>query len=355
MLVKYTIKSVVLILLFMFIAGRSFAQKPKDIPKPRDTLFFTNGEVLVGELKQMVEGRVSFDSDGMSLLTIKAYKLKGMRTTISILRIQTTDRQWLYGKLEPANSQDSIYFNDGTQRKKMAWNQISSITPLRKHFFDQLDGKVSVGFSFSRSSSIGQVNLNANIAYVTKWLQTELAVSELGSIDSSGFSRDQETVQLASFHYIGNTTWVMAGLVGYQRNEELSLDHRYQAALAGGNKIISETYFDLLILSGISTNEEQSVEGVSSKSLLFEIPLIVRLDYFKFQHPDLQVSMSNAAYISLSQAGRYRYDGSIDFSWELVKDFYYTINLTSDYDSKPADVGSAKVDYGIVMGISYKF
>ncbi|WP_259068244.1 DUF481 domain-containing protein [Mucilaginibacter sp. X4EP1] len=348
MLPKYIVKSVVLVLLFTFIAGRGYAQKL------RDTLFFSNGEVLVGELKQMVEGRVSFDSDGMSLLTIKAYKLKGMHTTISTLRIQTTDRQWLYGKLESANSQDSIYFNDGTQRKKLAWNQISSITPFRKRFFDQLSGKVSVGFSFSHSSSIGQVNLNGNVSYVTKWLQTELTVSELGSIDSSGFTRDQETIQLASFHYIGNTTWLVAGLVSYQRNQELSLDHRYQASIAGGNKIISETYLDLLVLSGLSTNQEQSVDGLSS-GLLVEIPLIVRLDYFKFQHPDLQISMSNAAYISLSQAGRYRYDGSIDFSWELVKDFYYTINLTSDYDSKPADTGSAKVDYGIVMGISYKF
>jgi hypothetical protein len=348
MLPKYTIKSVVLILLFILIASRGFAQQS------RDTLFFANGEVLVGELKQMIEGKVSFDSDGVSYLTVKAYKLKGIHTTISVMRIQTVDRQWLYGKLESANSRDSIYFNNGTKRVKLAWSQISSIVPLRKHFFDQLNGKVSVGFSFSHSSSIGQVNVNGNVTYVTKWLQSELTVSELGSIDSSGFSRDQETIQLTSFHYIGNSTWLIGALAGYQRNQELSLDHRFQGSLAGGNKIISEPYFDLMILSGISGSEEQSVDGISS-GLLFEIPIIVRLDYFKFQHPDLQVSMSNAAYISLSQAGRYRYDGSIDFSWELVKDFYYTINLTSDYDSKPADTGSAKVDYGIVMGISYKF
>lgn len=350
MLLKPTIKNVALILLFTIIAGSCFAQAPAS----RDTLFFNNGEMLVGELKQMAQGRVSFDSDGVSVLTIKVYKLKSMHTTVSTLRIQTVDKQWLYGKLEPATSRDSIYFNDGTHRVKMAWKQISSIIPFRKHFFDQLDGKVSVGFSFSHSSSIGQVNLNGNVTYITRWLQTELTVSELGSIDSTGFTRDQETVQLASFHYINNSAWLVGGLASYQRNEELSLDHRYQGALVGGNKIVSETYFDMMVLSGISGNQEQSIDGVAS-GLLAEVPIILRLDYFKFQHPDLQISMSNAAYISLSQAGRYRYDGTIDFSWELVKDFYYTINLTSNFDSKPADTGSAKVDYGIVMGISYKF
>ncbi|NCD70035.1 DUF481 domain-containing protein [Mucilaginibacter agri] len=347
MLLKGKYIACIFILSFLFIAD-GFAQARKD------TLIFLNNELLIGEFKQMSRGLVNFDSDGIGLISVKAYKLKSIHTTLGTLRVETVNRHWMYGTLVPAAEKDSIYLVDGANRTKLAWTDISSILPFRRHFFNQLDGKVSAGLSFSRSSGIGQFNVNGTVTHRTRSFQTDLTVSELGSIDSSRFSRDQENVQLGTNHYIGNSTWFEAGLLNYQRNIELSLAHRFQIMAGAGNKLISKQHFELMVTSGLSVNQERSIEGTTS-GLLVELPVLVKLYYFKFKKPNMQIAMTNAGYVSLSESGRYRYDGNVSFSWELMSDFYFTTNLYGNYDSKPPDFGAANTDYGLVMGITYKF
>jgi hypothetical protein len=165
MLLKNIIVSYLLILLLLTIAGSSLAQTRKD------TLFFNNNEILIGELKQVSRGVVSFDSDGVGLISIKAYKIRSIHTTIGTLRIETTAKQWLYGTLVPAKSNDSIYVDDGEHRVMLARDEISSITSFRRHFFNQLSGKVSAGLSFSHSSSIGQLNVNADIVHTSRFFR----------------------------------------------------------------------------------------------------------------------------------------------------------------------------------------
>ncbi|WP_448699258.1 DUF481 domain-containing protein [Mucilaginibacter sp. AW1-3] len=345
---KTIITSCICFLSFILITGKGFAQVKKD------TLFFTNNEILIGELKGMSQGLITFKSDAVGTLSVKAYRINSVHTTMSTLRIETVDKEWLFGTLVPANHRDSIYVVDGLRRVKLALTDISSVLPFKKGFFDQLNGKLSAGFSFSHSSSIGQFNVNANIVHTTRWLTSELTVSELGSIDSAGFSRDQEGVQLSSYHFIKSSSWFSVASVSYQRNKELSLDHRFQGMGGFGNKFVSEQYIELMALSGISANQEKSIAGVTS-NLLAEIPVVLKIDYFKFKHPNMQIGMTNAAYVSLSQWGRIRYDGNITFAWELLPDFDFTNNLYGNFDSRPTDVGSGKIDYGIVMGITYKF
>jgi len=172
-------------LLLMIKSG--FAQVKKD------TLFFNNGEILIGELKQIVNGKATFDSDGMGLITIKMYKVRSAHTTVGTLRVETVDNRKIYGRLEPTKSRDTVYIVNDDSRVKIPLNKINSIVAIRHSFFDQLDGNVSAGFSFSHSSSIGQFNLNGDVKYTSKWLETELTISTLSSIDSSHFTRDQET------------------------------------------------------------------------------------------------------------------------------------------------------------------
>lgn len=342
---------IALLFLLSLMVESSFAQKTVK----KDTLFFNNGEVLIGELKEITYGKATFDSDAIGLITIKMYKIRSAHTTIGTLRVETTDNRKLYGKLEPTKSRDTVYVVDSVSRIKVPLNQINSVITFRRSFFDQLDGNVSAGFSFSHSSSIGQVNLNGNIKYTSRWLETELTVSTLASIDSSHYIRDQETEQLSSYHYIKSSDWFAGAAISHQRNQELSLAYRYQGMLGGGNKFLTSETINAIALTGIAFSKEKSIDGVSTGGTEMEIPLILQIDFFKYTHPNMQVTMNNAGYISLTQAGRYRYDGSITFAWELIKDFSLTLNLYGNYDSKPLDLGSNKIDYGLVMGLAYKF
>jgi len=344
-----SIYKLLLFLPLLLMVKSGFAQEKKD------TLFFNNGEILIGELKEIVNGKATFDSDVIGLMTIKMYKVRSAHTTVGTLRVETVDNQKIYGKLEPTKTRDTVYIVDGDTRIKLPLNKINYVVAIRRNFFDQLDGNVSAGFSFSHSSSIGQFNLNGNVKYTSRWLETELTVSTLASIDSSKFTKDQETEQLNSYHYIKSSDWFVGIVLSHQSNQELSLAHRYQGVFGGGNKFLTTETMNAIVLTGIAFSEERSIGGESTSGGEVDIPLILQLDFFKFTHPNMQISMTNAAYASLTQSGRYRYDGNLTFAWELVKDFSVTINLYGDYDSKPLDVTSSRVDYGLVTGLAYKF
>src|ERR1700761_2183269 len=126
---KHIFTGCLLISLLLVMARSGFAQERKD------TLFFTNGEVLIGEFKSLVRGMITFDSDAISIISIKAYKVKTIHTTLGILRIETNTKQWVYGSLVPSGIKDTIYVENEGQRIKLARADISTITPLRHRFF----------------------------------------------------------------------------------------------------------------------------------------------------------------------------------------------------------------------------
>jgi hypothetical protein len=124
--------------------------------------------------------------------------------------------------------------------------------------------------------------------------------------------------------------------------------------LGAGNKIFIKKNWQLLAISGMTFTQEKSTAGVKS-GVLFEIPLMFRFNFYQFHHPDIQISSSQTVYFSLSEAGRIRYDGSTNFSWQLIRYFYLTIGPYTNYDSKPPLSNSSKFDFGIVVSMSYKF
>ncbi len=109
-----------------------------------------------------------------------------------------------------------------------------------------------------------------------------------------------------------------------------------------------------MAVTGMSFSTEKSTEGVSS-DLLYEIPLMFQFNFYQFQNPDIQITSNQSVYYSLSQSGRIRYDGSTNFSWQLIRYFYLNINPYINFDSKPPAGSGSTFDFGLVVGLSYKF
>jgi hypothetical protein len=179
-----------------------------------------------------------------------------------------------------------------------------------------------------------------------------LSLSAITSIDSGVLSRDRENGNLFT-GLILNPTWFAAFGLDYERNVELSIASRFQELVGAGNKLLIRKNLQLQAISGITFNQEVSTSGNSSGFLL-EIPFIVRFNFFKYRKPNLQFSAIQSISYSLTQKDRFRYGGDIAFSWELIKDFYWTINPYANFDSQPPE-GNSKSDYGIAVGLSYKF
>ncbi len=336
------------ILCFLFFSVPAIA-----LCQQKDSIFLYNGQLLIGDIKDISYGKISIDDVDLKIISIKLNKIERIRTTQEF-RIETDDKHIYFGRLGQSNKPGWVdIIPKDTASFSMPISDISFMVFLEKRFLRRLYGDVSAGFSYTKSSGIGQLNFSSSVRYATKTFENELNISTIGSVDSSKYSRDNESAEFFSDYNL-TPTWSIAGLMGYQRNLELALKHRYQQLMGAGNKLIVTKNLQLLAVSGISISEEKSTDNFYSGAL-FEIPAMLRFNYYNFQHPDIQITTSQALYFGVSQAGRIRYSGSTDFSWQLIRNFYFKITLYSNFDNMPPAESSSKTDFGVVLSISYRF
>ncbi|HVY73949.1 MAG TPA: DUF481 domain-containing protein [Puia sp.] len=318
----------------------------------KDSIYLYNGQILIGEIQGASLGSITIDDIDLKLQDIKLYKIRRIKT-IRQFKIETVDKKTFYGSFQTNERNGWIdLLTDLGVVTSFPITDLYTVMAMDKNFFKRIDGSVSAGLSYAKSSGIGQVNLSANARYSTRLLQFQLTASELGSIDSSRFSRDNENVDFFVARDLG-TTWFLAAETQYQRNLELSIARRYLEMLGGGNRLVIKTDWQLLAISGITFTQEKSTDG-SSGGVQFEIPLMFRFNYYKGHHPDLKISSSQTAYFNLSEKGRFRYEGSTNVSWQIIRYFYLTLSPYTSVDTKPPATGST-FDFGIVFGLSYQF
>ncbi|MFT3823705.1 MAG: DUF481 domain-containing protein [Chitinophagaceae bacterium] len=337
--------SAYLLLLFMLIGFVSFGQE-------KDSVFLYNGQILIGDIKVIQLGVLTIDDVDLNDENVKLYKIKRLKS-VQRYKIEAGDKEIYYGMLRASDKSGwiDIVCDDG-ELVHLDLVSLHLVVPLEKSFLDGLTGSISAGFSYTKSSSVGQFNLSSTINYNTRRWEFQFSGSENASIDTSKFSRDREDFGLMVGYYLSNT-WFLAGGCTYQRNLELSIARRFQQTLGAGNKFLVTNSSQLLGISGLAINQEHSTSGDDSK-LLYEIPLLFRFNYYHFKHPNIQINSSQSAYIGLSQWGRVRYEGNTVVLWELVSDFNVSVNPYTNFDSRPPD-GSSNFDYGVVFSLTYKF
>jgi hypothetical protein len=318
----------------------------------KDSIYLYNGQVFIGDVKGGQMGEITIDDVDMKLLQIKQYKMKRF-STAKRCKIETQEKEVYFGVIDPSTKPGWIILRlDQGDTVEMPITAISLLIALRKNFFAQLEGNFSAGFSYAKSSDLGQLNFSTRIWYATEKWQYQLAAQMIGSIDSSKYSRDREDASVFVSRTITNS-WFAATSVSYQRNLELSIARRYQELVGGGNKLFVRRDWQLLAISGLSFNQERRTDGTSS-GLLLEIPVTLRFNFFKYRQPNMQISTSQTAFFSLSQQGRIRFDSNLNFAWELYKSFWITFNPYASFDNQALD-NSSNFDYGSAISLSYKF
>jgi hypothetical protein len=319
----------------------------------RDSIFLNNGQVLIGKIENGSLGEISIDDIDLKMQSVKLYKIKRI-VTFTRVKLEMVDKRIYYGVLKPSLKLNhaEILLDDSTI-VTVHLTEINLLITLEKNFFQRLTGNFSLGFSYAKSSGVGQASVSALVQYATPLFENQLTLSSISSIDSSHFSRDQGNIALYS-GYNFNSTIFGAGMLQYQRNLELSIARRYQEMLGGGMKFFVRENWELQGITGLAINQEKSTDEGASSVVTLEIPVMLRFNFFKFRHPDIQITTSQALYFSLTDKGRVRFDGNTSFSWQLIRYFYLKINPYTNYDSKPP-AGSSNFDFGTTVGISYKF
>ena len=319
----------------------------------KDTIFFLNGTRVIGKIKSIKLGVMTFDPDDANDITVQLRKLRAIAAVRQVFRIETIHNQVYFGKMYPHPKTNYALVFASTDTVELPIEEISVLYPFKNEFFQRFSGNASAGFDFTRSSGFGRLNFDGTLNYKSKKQEISLSASGIYTITDSTFSRDREDLSL-KFNQYFTTTWFGTILLKYQRNLELGLDRRYQEGLGAGNKFITSRHVYAWTRLGVVLNQEENTEGERSGALT-ELSGQFEFDFFRFTKPEVRCSVVQAFYYSVTQAGRFRNDGQTDLNWEIIKDLRFTLTFYNNLDSQPPTEGSPKVDFGIVVGFTYVF
>jgi Protein of unknown function, DUF481 len=340
-------KTLPVLVFLLFTADCLFAQQKKD------TVFFNNSTIVVGKLKKIKVGVVTFDPDDANDITVQLRKLKAIHAQREIYRVESIQKEVLFGVLMPDSVPGRTRIVNTEGQKSIGLEEIINLYPFSDRFIQRFAGNIGLGYNYTRSSGYGRLNFDAALNYYSKNQEISAAASAIYSVTDSMVTRDREDISIKDNYYFSPTSFATGFLV-YQRNLELGINRRYQEGLGIGNKFITRKVAYAWARTGLVFNQEKSTEEKTTGTLT-EYYAQLQFNLFKFTKPEIKFDITQTFYAGITEKGRIRSDGEVNLSWEIVKDLRLTLQFYDNYDSKPPVASSSNFDYGIVFGIAYVF
>ncbi|MEN8800250.1 MAG: DUF481 domain-containing protein [Flavobacteriaceae bacterium] len=316
----------------------------------RDTLRFKNGDVMVGEVKNLAAG----------VLTIKTrYSKKDFTIKFNRVRELIIERKCIVTLTQGRNNfgyirtseegKISITEDDGNVIF-VPINQITSLQEVDDNFWSRFRGAIDIGANITKANNNRQLNTSARISYSgIRWLldgQLDILISAQDSVTET--SRTDANIE--GLRLLGNNYFITTE-IAFLQNTAQALDARISPSLGYGKFLINTNKMYLGVAAGFNYNIERFVNENENRESS-ELFVSLGLNMFDYEKIDLLTGIR--ALPSLSEKERFRIDYNFKFKYKIIKDFYISAGLTINYDNQPSTVGES-FDYVVNTGFGWKF
>ena len=316
-----------------------------------DIVALANGDRITGEVLRLQRGRLEFKTDDAGTLYLEWDKLTSV-VTMRLVEVGTGDGATYLGTLVKAPAGAIAVAMSGGEIP-VAMSTVTSITPIGRSFWRKLDGSVDAGFSYTQSSGIGQMTLNADTVYRRPASQARIVASMiLTSTEEDGARDDRASVDL-SYQRHPWRRWFVLGFGRFETNESLGLTLRSQVGGALGPRLINSNRAQMSIGGGLGVNDERGVDVEPTRNV--EAMLLLQTSYFTYDRPTTDFDLRVQYYPSLTNRGRHRAQLDANIRQELLKDLFAALTVYNSYDSRPPNDAADRNDVGIVASVGWKY
>ena len=316
-----------------------------------DIVTLANGDRITGEVARLDRGILQFKTDDAGTLYLEWDKLVSLITT-RLVEVTTTDGRTFLGSLGQSTTRSiAVASQDATAQ--LAMQDVTEINTIGRSFWRKIDGSFDVGFSYTRSSGIAQLNLNTDTHYRKPRSQVRLAASFTQTEQRDEDERDDRGALDASYLRYPWPRWFIAGVGRFETNESLGLDLRSQIGGAFGPRLINSNRAQLTLGAGISFNEEQGVDVESTQNL--EALLMFQTSYFTYDRPKTNLDLTLEYYPSLSDPGRERLQLDGAAKREFFKDLFLSVSVFYTLDTRPPNPDADTYDVGVLWSIGWTY
>lgn len=321
-----------------------------------DVIILKNGDRLTGEIKGLSRGELKFKASYMAEAVRLDWTKVDRLESKDRYQILLTNGQIFTSVLALAPPEAGIVksFRIGIDENAVIVNSIDviRITPIESRFWNQLEGSVDFGFSFSSGNDQYDLALAAAATYRIGDQSMTARIDSIftGQQEGSSSARNEFTFdyrkQLRQHWYVG-------GLADFLRSDQQSLALRTTAAGLIGRNIHQTERTRLSLFGGIAGTRENYFATVGTPPTT-NADALVGVDLVTFRFTTADISSRVLAYPSLTTPGRMRMQATSDMRLKIAKDFYWGFHVYENFDSKPP-IKADKNDFTISTSLGWKF
>jgi hypothetical protein len=294
---------------------------------------------------------LEFKTDDIGTLYLEWDKLVSLVTT-QLVEVTTSSGLTFLGSLaRSADRTIAVVSPDATERLSMP--EVTEITTIGRSFWRRLDGSFDLGFSYTRSSGIAQLNLNTDTKYRKAGSLSRLTASFTQTQQSDEEGRDDRGAVEASYLRYPWPRWFIAGMGRFETNESLGLKLRSQIGGAIGPRLINTNRAQLTLGAGVTFNDERGVDVEPTQNL--EALLLFQTSYFTYDRPKTNLDLTVQYYPSLSDPGRQRLQLDAAAKREFFKDLFLSASVFYTVDTRPPNPDADTYDVGVLWSIGWTY
>jgi len=314
----------------------------------KDSLKLKNNDIIVGELKSMVNGVIIMKTSYSDKdFRIEFINVKEIYLDQSFL-INLVSKSHHLGRVKSISPEIvEIVTESMTFETKI--ENIVQLKAIDTKFWSRFTGNIDLGFNLTKSNNFNQLSLGSGIKYESEIWNFSASYSSLitnqDNVDE--IKRTEWSIDAQRFIY---NEWYAIVDVSFLSNTEQALKGRVSTLAGIGKYMIRTNRLYLGVRVGANYNIETYFDETLDKKST-EANIAANFNMFEFG--DFNLTTDFTAYPSLSESGRFRLDYNLALKYDLPWDFYIKMDFALNYDNQPAVIGN-DFDYIFNSGFGWE-
>jgi len=314
-----------------------------------DVITLTNGDRFTGEILYLQFGILQLKTSHAGTVLIEWPTVRSVNSTY-MFRIESLRGQHYVGYVHTKDSDLIISGYEGDTTLPL--NQVSTMVPFESSFWRRIDGSVSVGYSYTKSSGVTQGSVGFTAGYSGEDIEAQLTANALITRTPESTTNQDSVAAQVFFLRPSRNFWGLLGNV--QHDPDLGVDARILLGSAVGRHVYQSEQQQLDLLAGLAFNQEWAANtGESDQSL--EGVLGAQWRVYKFTYPKVNLDVNLWVYPSITESPRIRSTLNVTLTFKLTTRFSFQLSEYGNYDSRPPEEGASTLDYGVVASLAYNF
>ena len=322
------------LLVFLFSIHTLFAQN--------DTLIMNNGNMIVGEIKNMSKNILQIETDfSDSDFKIEWDKVREIKSNRTFIFFSSDSRQFDGSiKMDKTDSTRVILYNNNREIK-VDFMDLVFIKAVEHNFLGRLSFELSAGYTLTKANNLNQFSIRSGIGYLSKTFSADASFNAVRNVQDK-VEPIKRTEASIGFRYLIVNDWFALISSNLLQNDEQKIKLRATTSGGIGNYIVSNNKIYFGVAAGLAWNNERYTETTDEDRNSLEALGGVELNLFNFG--DLSLLTNLLVYPSITEKGRVRADYNIDLKYDLPLDFFISLGFTYNFDNQPV-TDASKSDY----------